>query len=111
MAFTLTDLASDIDDQFITNADGTGFDNVGQCRAVNNNNNNNNGDGNGYGDGDDSESVPEEPQCCGTYPQRFEFFSRDGARACCGDKTYNTDKHDCCDGGFLAQIGSCAANL
>ena len=106
MAFTLTEqFASGLfDEAFLTLADGSGFDHAGQCRAAAGGNGN---DGNG-GDNDGA-SVVEELQCCGTYPSLFGFFNHGGSRSCCGEVTYNTNKHDCCAGGFLGAIGSCAA--
>lgn len=141
MAHTLTDLFAngEFDDQFLTNEDGSGFDHVGQCRGPNHGGNNggNNGgdgddnatdpDGNGNGnggngnggngdngDGNDGGDVEAEPelQCCGTYPNRFQFMTggkTTANRSCCGEVTYDTNKHDCCDGGFLGAIGTCTA--
>ena len=122
LAHTLTNLAVDgqFDEQFLTNDDGSGFDHVGQCHAVTNtggnsddngsddptNPNGNGGNGGGNNIVDDSTIPP--VQCCGTYPNRFDFLTHKGNRACCGGKTYNVNKHDCCDG-FISQIGSCAA--
>jgi len=120
LAFTLTDFFAngDFDDQFLTLADGSGFDHAGQCHAAVNTGGNGgttddttNPGGNGGNDGDNGgdDGVVSELQCCGTYPSRFEFMTNGGSRSCCGDRTYNTNRHDCCDGGFLGAIGSCAA--
>ena len=122
MAFTLTEqFASGLfDEAFLTLADGSGFDHAGQCHAPTptqnpddtenptNPGDNNNNDSNNNNDGDDG-PVVEALQCCGTYPNRFEFLTHGGSRSCCGEVTYNTNKHDCCAGGFLGAIGSCAA--
>lgn len=35
-------------------------------------------------------------QCCGNYPTRFPFKSKDGARACCGHRTYSVALQQCC---------------
>ena len=120
LAHTLTNLAKDdqFNEQFLTNDDGSGFDHVGQCHAVTNtggnsddngtddptNPNGNGGNGGGNNVVDDSTIPP--VQCCGTYPNRFDFLTHKGNRACCGDKTYNVNKHDCCDG-FISMIGQC----
>ena len=115
MAFTLTEqFASGLfDEQFLTLADGSGFDHSDQCRSAVQNANNEDatgGNGNGgYGSNNDGASVVEELQCCGTYPSRFGFFNHGGSRSCCGEVTYNTNKHDCCaDGLFLGAIGTCS---
>merc|ERR1712136_103061 len=104
MAFTLTEQFARglFDEAFLTLADGSGFDHAGQCHAPTPNPDNNN-------NGGDDGPVVEALQCCGTYPNRFEFLTHGGSRSCCGEVTYNTNKHDCCAGGFLGAIGSCAA--
>ena len=38
-------------------------------------------------------------QCCGEYPNRYPFVSRDGIHKCCGSKLFNSDYNDCCDDG------------
>ena len=115
MAFTLTEqFASGLfDEQFLTLADGSGFDHADQCRAAVQNPDTEDptgGNGNGGNSGNnDGASVVEELQCCGTYPSRFGFFNHGGSRSCCGEVTYNTNKHDCCaDGLFLGAIGTCS---
>ena len=134
MAFTLTELFADgqFQEEFLTLADGSGFDHASRCHAPtpkpdnsnnndsdnndsnnsNNDSNNSNNDSNNSNDsnndGDDG-PVVEELQCCGTYPNRFEFLTHEGTRSCCGEVTYNTNKHDCCAGGFLGAIGTCAS--
>ena len=115
MAFTLTEqFASGLfDEQFLTLADGSGFDHADQCRAAVQNPDTEDptgGNGNGgNGSNNDGASVVEELQCCGTYPSRFGFFNHGGSRSCCGEVTYNTNKHDCCaDGLFLGAIGTCS---
>jgi len=37
-------------------------------------------------------------ECCGEYPIRFPFKTLNGDRACCFQKTYNTNLKTCCDG-------------
>ena len=124
MAFTLTELfaGGNFDDQFLTFADGSGFDHADQCRASVQNSDNGSsgtdttdptgGNGNGgNGGNNDGDSIIEELQCCGTYPSRFGFFSHGGSKSCCGEVTYNTNKHDCCARNlanpFLSAIGTC----
>ena len=135
MVFTLTEqFASGLfNNQFVTLNDGSGFDHVSQCHAAIPHSDNadvsygNGGDGNadngtedltnqggnggnGGNNSDDNGGLAmEELQCCGTYPNRFEFLTHGGSRSCCGEVTYDTNKHDCCIGGFLGAIGSCAA--
>ena len=105
MAFTLTEqFASGVyNEDFLTRADGSGWDHA-DCRAPTPNPDNGNGGG---GNGGEDGPVVEELQCCGTYPNRFEFLTHGGSRSCCGEVTYNTNKHDCCAGGFLGAIGRC----
>lgn len=38
-----------------------------------------------------------ERQCCGTYPIRYPFKPLGGERSCCGQRTFLTAMHDCCD--------------
>ena len=125
MAFTLTEqFASGLfNEDFLTLADGSGFDHASKCHAQTSNSDNGNGNGSGGNstedptnpggnggndNGGNGGSVVEELQCCGTYPNRFEFLTHGGSRSCCGEVTYNTNKHDCCAGGFLQAIGTCA---
>ena len=111
LAFSLIDLMDSADLQYFTNADGSGFDHAGHCHAVANQGgvtDNITGDQtNADIDGGDEGPVTNELKCCGTYPQRFEFFTHGGSRACCGENTYNSNKLECCEGDFLGQIGSC----
>ena len=130
MVFTLTEQFTSglFNNQFVTLNDGSGFDHVGQCHAAiphfdnADGSNGNGGDGtedqtnqggnggNGGNNSDDNGGLAmEELQCCGTYPNRFEFLTHGGSRSCCGEVTYDTNKHDCCNGGFLGAIGSCPA--
>lgn len=37
-----------------------------------------------------------EKQCCGNYPNRFPFKTLGGDRACCVDRTFNTNTLNCC---------------
>ena len=129
LAFTLTEqFASGIfNPQFQTLDDGSGFNHVAECRAaVPHSEISGSGDtgiddpvsmipvsinpggiGNG-GNGGDNDGGEDGRQCCGTYPNRFEFLSHGGSRSCCGEVTYDTSKHDCCVDGFLGAIGLCA---
>ena len=43
-------------------------------------------------------------QCCGTYPDRFPFYSYDNTRGCCAGKTYDKDTLQCCEGGNVAVV-------
>merc|ERR1711988_406407 len=37
-------------------------------------------------------------ECCGTYPVRFPYRTKNGDRACCGSVTYDATLHNCCAG-------------
>ena len=123
LAFTLSELAKSMSEQFVTNADGSGFDHAKKCHAVSGGKNddmygapqiftNDTNSGSYFGPIDPvaigSASDNGERQCCGTYPARFEFSTHGGSRACCGENTYDTYKLQCCEGDFVSQIGSCA---
>ena len=100
LANALTQAFDSLSLNFVTNSDGSGFDHVNECKAVTPNpDNNNNGSSN-------SNQGPGEVQCCGTYPNRFTFNTRN-TRSCCGDVTYNTYNHECCNNSFLAATGEC----
>merc|ERR1711941_99300 len=43
-----------------------------------------------------------ERECCNQYPLRFPYKPLDGARSCCGDKTYQTAIMSCCAGDVIA---------
>ena len=111
LASTLSGLKSAWKSTYYTFRNGHGFDYATKCHAVINQG------GNGGNGGSAAEDQPivnngtavEEFQCCGTYPHRFKFSTREGSKACCGEKTYDTNKLDCCEGDFLGQIGSCDA--
>jgi len=47
------------------------------------------------------------PECCGDYPERFPYKSQNGARNCCGNKTYDVTMFECCSDGSLAATGTC----
>ena len=49
-------------------------------------------------------------ECCGEFPSRFPFASNFGSRACCGNKTYQTETHDCCDGDKIRLRGQCGGD-
>ena len=107
LAHSMVANIADMNNDFVSNADGSGFDHAFTCKAANNPNapdinNGANGNGNGANSIDGSGI-----QCCGAYPNRFSFNTNDGAKNCCGDVTYNTGKHDCCNNSFLAAIGEC----
>ena len=106
LAFTLATLASFADDQFFTNANGLGFIHAAECQSSNKGGNG----GENLANSNDGLGV-KEVQCCGSYPRRFEFNTHGGSRACCGGKTYNTSKQECCEGDFLGPIGSCDARI
>jgi len=44
-------------------------------------------------------------ECCGTHPERFEYKTFNGERACCGERTFNTVTLQCCD-----DVESCNGN-
>ena len=105
LAHSMVASIADMNNEFISNPNGSGFDHAFTCKAANNPNApdiNNGGNGNG-GNSIDGSGV----QCCGAYPNRFSFNTNEGAKSCCGDVTYNTSKHDCCNNSFLAAIGEC----
>lgn len=39
-----------------------------------------------------------EKSCCGDYPIRYPYRDQFGSRKCCGQKTYNSQSLDCCNG-------------
>ena len=47
------------------------------------------------------------PQCCGEYPERFPYKTQNGARSCCGNKTYDSAMYECCPNLEIAAVGSC----
>ena len=97
LAYTLSSLATGLlyhDGYF-----GQFFDHATECKVSNG--------GNGSVDVDEHTGSNEEHECCGSYPKRFEFSTQGGARSCCSDVTYSSNKHDCCDGS-LKDLGTCA---
>ena len=100
LAFELTAAFDDMNTDFITNQNGSGFDHVHQCKASSN------GGGKG-GDGNGNNGAEATAQCCGSYPNRFTYSDKGGITQCCGDSTYNSNKHDCCNNSLLVGIGSC----
>lgn len=46
-------------------------------------------------------------ECCGQYPVRFPYASNFGSRECCGSKTFQTDKHECCAPNIIRPSGGC----
>ena len=48
--------------------------------------------------------------CCGKGGKccKKACASECSSKSCCGEVTYNTNKHDCCAGGFLGAIGTCS---
>lgn len=48
-----------------------------------------------------------EPACCGSYPNRFPYKMNDGARMCCGDRTYDSSLFECCANAEVKAIGTC----
>ena len=51
-----------------------------------------------------SGDQPSTKQCCGTYPLRYPFKELDGARKCCGEKTYNSMNSQCCPGEVVKAV-------
>ena len=53
----------------------------------------------------------EEPEvaCCGVYPRRFPYKTKNGGRGCCGQKTFDVELLECCDisNSKSRLIGSC----
>jgi len=47
------------------------------------------------------EGVKSDKECCGEYPLRFPYKHLNGDRACCVDRTYNTNVLMCCDDGSV----------
>jgi len=43
-------------------------------------------------------------ECCGEYPPRFPYKTKDGQRGCCGDKTYDTNLQECCSDNTLSLV-------
>lgn len=40
-------------------------------------------------------------QCCGSYPARYPYSSRQGVKDCCGNKVYSNEFSQCCAGGNI----------
>merc|ERR1712130_861884 len=40
--------------------------------------------------------------CCGTFPDRFPYYSYNGTRGCCHGKTFDSAELVCCDSGHAA---------
>ena len=76
------------------------FDHANDCKVSSNN-----GDAGGS-----NETGNDVHECCGSYPTRFQFSTQGGARACCGDVTYGTNKHECCSGS-LKDLGTCSSDI
>jgi len=53
-------------------------------------------------------NCPRWDQCCGDYPARFPYNSDDGAKKCCGQKTYYKSVLSCCQGDRLQPYGTCS---
>ena len=77
------------------------FDKPAQC--VRNDFSNENGSGQNQNEDSDT--------CCGTYEDgtRQPFQSKNGKRACCGQKTYNTKVLECCRDDVLKRKDHCPA--
>ena len=84
----------------VYNEDFYNFDHVNECRASNTGSGNTGSGSNGGGNGNNN------LECCGSYPNRFEFLTQGGARSCCGSVTYNPNQHDCCNG-EVKDLGTC----
>ena len=82
-------LIDQINFDYVTHEDGSGFDHISQCSASSN--------GAGL---DESGEVIGMPtglsfwtlKCCGVYPHRF---------------SYKTDRNSCCANSFLTSLGEC----
>ena len=87
----------------VYNSDFYDFDHANECKASS-------GSGNNGGNGGGSGNGENKLQCCGSYPNRFEFLTQGGARSCCGSVTYNSNQHDCCNGS-VKDFGTCDADI
>lgn len=45
--------------------------------------------------------------CCGKYPERYPYYSDNGAKQCCGQKTYYKSASSCCPNDRLQPYGTC----
>ena len=43
-------------------------------------------------------------ECCGEYPPRFPYKTKDGQRGCCFDKTYDVELQECCQDYSLSLV-------
>lgn len=50
---------------------------------------------------------PSPLNCCGEYPKRFPFRTKNGKRDCCSGKTYDTRVLSCCMDGEMRPVGTC----
>ena len=87
----------------VYNNDFYDFDHANECK-VSSGSGNSGGNSGGNGNGENK------LECCGSYPNRFEFLTRGGARSCCGSVTYNPNQHDCCNGS-VKDFGTCDADI
>lgn len=46
-------------------------------------------------------------RCCGTEGLQFTYRDQNGAKSCCGSRTYQVAVLDCCEGDVLRPIGTC----
>ena len=76
------------------------FDHANECKASSSTDEN--GGENGVGNGNSDNKL----ECCGSYPNRFEFLTHGGVRSCCGAVTYNPNQHDCCNES-VKDFGTC----
>ena len=51
--------------------------------------------------------VDFEEQCCGTFPNRFIYYSRDNDKECCRGKVFESSGQECCENGEVALFGAC----
>lgn len=49
-----------------------------------------------------SPDVNPEKACCGDYPERYSYRTVGGVRACCNNRTYNTQLFTCCQDGSIS---------
>lgn len=119
LAFTIASLWGQQDPQFFINDSEESFDYVNKCVAAPGTGGSGGAFGTGGSGGVSGTEIDNSGnsgtscgsdelsfQCCGTYPERFVFSNQGGCRGCCGAKTFNTDKQQCCNNVFLQGIGN-----
>ena len=100
LAHSLSNLrATDFNEDFWAHK----YDHANECKASS-------GSGNSGGNSGGNDNGENKIECCGSYPNRFEFSTQGGARSCCGSVTYNPNQHDCCNGS-VKDFGTCDAEI